>query len=124
MRRRAPAADAAGCAACWSSRRWRCRSCCLIGAGLFVRTLHNLVTPDAGFDTAHILSFAVDPGENGYDAIRAKQFMKTLVDRLQASPGVIAAGAATHGLLEGGSWNIGDDDRGPSGGCSGDAVSR
>ena len=77
----------------------------LIGAGLFIRTLHNLVTADAGFDTAHILSFTVDPGENGYDAIRAKQFVKSMIERLQASPGVIAAGAATHGLLEGGSWN-------------------
>jgi predicted permease len=77
----------------------------LIGAGLFVRTLHNLVTLDAGLDTEHILSFAVDPGENGYDAIRARQFLKTLVARLQASPGVIAAGVATHSLLEGGSWN-------------------
>ena len=77
----------------------------LIGAGLFVRTLHNLVTADAGFDTAHILSFTVDPGENGYTGIGAKQFMKSMVERLQASPGVIAAGAATQGLLEGGSWN-------------------
>jgi predicted permease len=77
----------------------------LIGAGLFVRTLYNLVSTDAGFDTAHILSFTVDPSENGYDAIRSKQFMKSLIERLQASPGVIAAGVATHGLLEGGSWN-------------------
>jgi predicted permease len=77
----------------------------LIGAGLFIRTLHNLVTADAGFDTAHILSFTVNPVENGYDAIRAKQFIKSLIERLQASPGVIAAGVATHGLLEGGSWN-------------------
>jgi predicted permease len=79
----------------------------LIGAGLFIRTLHNLVTADAGFDTAHVLSFAVDPGENGYDAIRAKQLIKSLVERLRTSPGVIAAGVATHGLLEGGSWNTG-----------------
>jgi predicted permease len=77
----------------------------LIGAGLFVRTLHNLVAADAGFDTAHILSFTVDPGENGYNAVRAKQFIKSVVERLQASPGVIAAGVGTHGLLEGGSWN-------------------
>jgi predicted permease len=77
----------------------------LIGAGLFIRTLHNLVTTDAGFDTAHILSFTVDPGENGYDALRAKQFLKRMVERLQTSPGVIAAGVATHGLLDGGSWN-------------------
>jgi predicted permease len=79
----------------------------LIGAGLFIRTLHNLVTAEAGFDTAHILSFAVDPGENGYDQVRSKQFLKNMLERLQASPGVIAAGVATHGLLEGGSWNTG-----------------
>ena len=78
----------------------------LIGAGLFVRTLHNLVTADAGFDTAHILSFTVDPGENGYDGMRAKQFMKSMVARLQASPGAVAAGVATQGVLEGGSWNM------------------
>jgi predicted permease len=77
----------------------------LIGAGLFIRTLHNLVTADAGFDTAHILSFTVDPGENGYNGVRTKQFMKSMAERLQASPGVIAAGVASHGLLEGGSWN-------------------
>ena len=79
----------------------------LIGAGLFIRTLHNLVTADAGFDTAHILSFTVDPGENGYDQVRSKQLLKDMLERLQASPGVIAAGVATHGLLEGGSWNTG-----------------
>src|SRR5947199_5126 len=78
----------------------------LIGAGLFVRTLHKLVTADAGFDTAHILSFTVHPGENGYNGIRAKQFMKSMVARLQASPGVVAAGVATQGVLEGGSWNM------------------
>jgi len=77
----------------------------LIGAGLFIRTLHNLVTADAGFDTAHILSFTVGPGASGYDAIRSKQLMMRLVERLQASPGIIAAGMASHGLLEGGSWN-------------------
>jgi len=77
----------------------------LIGAGLFVRTLHNLVAADAGFDTAHILSFNVDPGENGYDGIRGKQFLKSMLARLQASPGVMATGVATHGLLDGGSWN-------------------
>jgi predicted permease len=77
----------------------------LIGAGLFIRTLHNLVATDAGFDTAHILSFGLAPGEGGYDAVRSKQLMKSVLERLQTSPGVLAAGAATHSLLQGGSWN-------------------
>jgi predicted permease len=77
----------------------------LIGAGLFIRTLHNLAAADAGFDTAHILSFSVDPGENGYDAVRARLLVKTVLERLRSSPGVAAAGIASHALLEGGSWN-------------------
>jgi predicted permease len=63
------------------------------------------VTADVGFDTAHILTFTVDPGENGYDGVRAKHLLKSVIARLQGSPGVIAAGGATQGLLEGGSWN-------------------
>ena len=39
---------------CWASRcsscRWRSRSCCSIGAGLFLRTLDNLRAVDVGFD--------------------------------------------------------------------------
>ena len=77
----------------------------LMGTGLFTRTLHNLLTAEAGFDTAHILSFSAMPGENGYSAPRSKQFLKTVIDRLQATPGIAAVGVASHGLLEGGSWN-------------------
>jgi predicted permease len=77
----------------------------LIGAGLFIRTLHNLAVANAGFDTAHILSFRADPRETGYDAVRNKELVKTLVGRLQATPGVSAAAVASQALLEGGSWN-------------------
>src|SRR5262249_52405763 len=70
-----------------------------------LRTLHNLVALDAGLDTAHILSFSADPGESGYDTVRTKELVKTLVARLQATPGVVAAGVASQALLEGGSWN-------------------
>jgi predicted permease len=77
----------------------------LVGTGLFTRTLHNLLTAEAGFDTAHILSFSAMPGDNGYSAVRSKQFLKTVIDRLQTTPGVAAVGVASHGLLEGGSWN-------------------
>ncbi|HWW82266.1 MAG TPA: ABC transporter permease, partial [Vicinamibacterales bacterium] len=77
----------------------------LIGAGLFGRTLYNLVRADAGFDPAHILSFGVEPGENGYDPVRAKELVKAASERLQRIPGVAAVGIGSQALLEGGSWN-------------------
>jgi ABC-type antimicrobial peptide transport system permease subunit len=57
----------------------------LVGAGLFLRSLQNLLAIDAGFDAARLLSFSVD--------------------LVRATPGVTGTGFASHALLEGGSWN-------------------
>ncbi|HEY9140785.1 MAG TPA: ABC transporter permease [Bryobacteraceae bacterium] len=38
----------------------------LVGAGLFVRTLHNLRTIDVGFATDHLVSFGINPRLAGY----------------------------------------------------------
>ena len=38
----------------------------LVGAGLFVRTLHNLRTLDVGFATDHLVSFGINPRLAGY----------------------------------------------------------
>ena len=78
----------------------------LVGAGLFLRSLHNLLKEDPGFEVTRLLSFGLDLGSaQGYDAARGKQFAKTLLERVQATPGVVAAGFTSHRLLEGGSWN-------------------
>ena len=34
----------------------------LVGSGVFLRSLQNLLAVDAGFDTARLLSFSVDAG--------------------------------------------------------------
>jgi len=77
----------------------------LNATGLFVRSLHNLITTESGIDTGHILSFYVTPGDNGYSAVRSRQLLKTVIDRLREAPGVVAVGVASHSLLQGGSWN-------------------
>ena len=79
----------------------------LLGAGLFIRTLSNLTTVDLGIETQNLITFEVDPSRNGYDAPRTKQFAKTLLERLQAVPGVDAAGLATVRILEGNQWGSG-----------------
>jgi predicted permease len=77
----------------------------LIGAGLFIRTLDNLLKVDVGFKTARLISFTVDPSLNGYAAGRVREFSRTLLERLRTTPGVSAAGLATMRLLEGNQWS-------------------
>ena len=77
----------------------------LVGAGLFLKSLNNLLAVDAGFETARLLSFSVAPGEHGYAPAETKTFARTLLDRIRATPGIAGAGFVSHTLLEGGSWN-------------------
>jgi predicted permease len=76
----------------------------LAGAALFIRTLDNLLKLDVGFDTAHVISFSVDPSLNGYTPERTRQFARSLMERLNATAGIEGAGLATERLLEGGGW--------------------
>jgi len=76
----------------------------LVGAGLFVRSLTNLLAQDPGFTPTNLLSFSVDGALNGYNGTRAQQFHRTLVERVSALPGVTAAALATQPLLQGVSW--------------------
>jgi predicted permease len=77
----------------------------LIGAGLFIRSLHNLMAVTPGFDTTHLIEFSVSPKMNGYEGVRSKQFAKTLLEHVQRTPGVTGAAFTGIGLLQGGSWN-------------------
>lgn len=77
----------------------------VVGALLFMRTLGNLLAVDIGFQTESLISFSIDPSANGYPPERARQFIHTLRQRLEQSPGVAAVGFATMRLLDGGQWN-------------------
>ena len=60
----------------------------LIGAGLFVQTLHNLKSLNVGFATDHLLTFGIDPTLAGYDPKDAIPVQKHLLEVLAAQPGV------------------------------------
>jgi predicted permease len=77
----------------------------LIGAGLFIRSLNKLMSVDPGFNTTNLLTFSLDPSLNGYAPVRAKQYYKDLLQRLNSTPGVAGAGYTSVGLLEGNQWS-------------------
>ncbi|HEX2310704.1 MAG TPA: ABC transporter permease, partial [Vicinamibacterales bacterium] len=79
----------------------------LIGAGLFVRSLRNLLDVDPGFQTDRMLSFDFDLSRSGYTPERANVFMKAVQERLSRTPGVSAVAYAFQPLLAGSRWGMG-----------------
>jgi predicted permease len=72
----------------------------LIGAGLFVRSLRNLRSLDAGINYENIVQFSIDPG-GGYDVAQRANLYKQMLARLEALPGASSATFSTGGLLSG-----------------------
>ena len=66
----------------------------LVGAGLIVRSLQQVKMIGPGFQTERALTMSVDPGLQGYDEARGREFYKQLVERAEALPGVRAASMA------------------------------
>jgi ABC-type antimicrobial peptide transport system permease subunit len=75
----------------------------LIGAGLFVRSLQNLVRMDPGFASDRLMAAEVNPGQLGYDEAHLTALYDRLVERLEAMPGVRAASLSQFRLLASGS---------------------
>jgi predicted permease len=63
----------------------------LIGAGLFLRSLHNLKSVDPGLDPEHLVVLTISPGSAGYSLAASHTFFERLVDRARNLPGVVAA---------------------------------
>jgi predicted permease len=72
----------------------------LIGAGLFVRSLQNLMRVDPGYVTGGLVTARIDPTLEDYPAGRAVLYER-LVERLQAIPGVRSASLSLTRLLTG-----------------------
>jgi predicted permease len=65
----------------------------LVGAGLLLRTLHEVYAIDPGFRTDRVLFVSVDLQslEFRYDESRARQFYREALERVSALPGVVSA---------------------------------
>jgi predicted permease len=74
----------------------------LVGAGLLVRSFERVLSTNPGFRPEHVLTASIDlpPAEYREDA-RVVSFFKQLMEHLQQSPGVVAAGGSTDLPLQG-----------------------
>ena len=77
----------------------------LAGAGMFVRSLINLMNVDAGFTRENVLRVRIDPSSAGYkEDGRLTNFYQQAEVRLNAIPGVKAASCSLFVFNEG-TWN-------------------
>ena len=70
------------------------------GAGLLVRTLYDLSTADAGYDTDRITQLAVNPGNRGLSEEQRKAYYRDVLDRLRSIPSVQSASMSQLGFLD------------------------
>jgi len=66
----------------------------LLSAGLFLRALQKAANVSTGFDAHNVSTVSFDLSIDGYDEARGQVFLRDLLDRLRAAPGVAAAAAA------------------------------
>jgi putative ABC transport system permease protein len=63
-------------------------------AGLFIRSFVHLVSVDPGFDSKNLLTMHITLDGAAYDR-RAAEYYRQLIERIEAVPEVVAAGAVT-----------------------------
>jgi putative ABC transport system permease protein len=78
----------------------------LVGAGLTMRSLDRLLRTNLGFDPESVLTFKVSlPSARYEEDGKQRNFFGALMERVEAHPGVTAAGAVLNLPLSGGSMN-------------------
>jgi predicted permease len=75
------------------------------GAGLFLRTLTHLRGQNIGFETAHMVTFQVDPTLSGYSDDRTAQVEAGVLEAVRTIPGVLKAAGTTDPEMAGDSSN-------------------
>jgi predicted permease len=73
----------------------------LIGAGLIIRTLHNLQSIDAGFNRHNLLLFQLDPYLLGYKGERLTSLYKQVFERIETIPVARSVTFSRNALLSG-----------------------
>ena len=75
----------------------------LIGAGLFLKTLHNLRTINLGFQSDQLIQVRISPRSSGYKPEQYPELNKRIIERLNSTPGIQSASVAGSGFRSGSS---------------------
>jgi len=71
----------------------------LMGAGLFARSLYNLMAVNSGIASSQLLQFTVDPSLHKYSPERAHKLFLDLQNALRQMPGAESASGSSYALL-------------------------
>ena len=77
----------------------------LFGAGLFVRSLHNLKSTDTGVALDNLVAFQLSASLSGYDSGRGTRFYEALLEKIRTAPGVKSAAYISVPILAGTEWD-------------------
>jgi predicted permease len=77
----------------------------LFGAGLFVRSLHNLKSTDTGVALDNLVAFQLSASLNGYDDERGTRFYEDLLEKIRTAPGIKSAAYISVPILAGTEWD-------------------
>jgi predicted permease len=77
----------------------------LAGAGLFLRTLHNLQDQDFGFNRTNVLLLSFNAKFAGYKPEQLNGLYERILNRLDALPGVKSASVSGVPAINPGNWN-------------------
>lgn len=76
----------------------------LVGAGLFIRTLHNLRTIDLGFTADHLVTFKINPKLAGYQEDQTVGLYRQILEKLAGTAGLRSAAATNDPELANTGW--------------------
>ncbi|MBV8866116.1 MAG: ABC transporter permease, partial [Acidobacteriaceae bacterium] len=77
----------------------------LVGALLFVRSFHKLLTTEAGFKPEDVLAVQIDLGKASYREAQRLSVCRNLTERLSAIPGVVSAAQVGFPPVSGSGWD-------------------
>ena len=77
----------------------------LAGAGLAIRTLHQLRMQSTGMATDHLVEFSLDPSMSGYHDANVLSVHDRVQGALARLPGVTTVSATTDPVLSGNEWD-------------------
>ena len=78
----------------------------LVGGGLIVRSVRNLLNAEIGFNAHNVVLFSVEPQLNNYNKVRAYQLYERLIENIEAVPGVQSATISGTRPITGGGWSM------------------